>query len=118
MAEPTPTEATYLVPEHLRTQQSIGPFPARLLLPLVYSGVFVGLPLGVSAWQATDGLLPPAIAAALVPPLLVAPIAAWWLDPPAEHGLFAAAAFVKRTVRPPSPPSAEFVAVYRMPTIN
>jgi hypothetical protein len=43
-------EQPYLVLEHLRTQQSIGPFPARLLLPLVYAGVYAGLPL--ARWRA------------------------------------------------------------------
>jgi hypothetical protein len=119
MVDIAEVEQSYLVPSHLRVQQSIGPFPARFLLPLVYSGVFAGLPLGAAAWDATHGLLPPTIAAALVPPLIVSPISAWWLSPPAEHGVFAAAAFVKRAYFSPTPavPHAP-VAVYRMPTIN
>src|SRR5438105_2110331 len=111
-------EQIYLVPEHLRTQQSIGPVPARLLLPLVYAGVYAGLPLAVSAWLATNGLLPPAVGAGLLPPLLVSPFAAWWLDPPAEHGLLAAAAFVKRAWFQPTLQAPQRVAVYQMPTIN
>lgn len=118
MSDEQQPEQAYLVPTHLRTQQSIGPFPARLLLPLVYSGVFAGIPLGVSAWQATNGLLPPAIGAALIPPLLVSPLAAWWLDPPAEHGIAAFGGFVKRTYRQSAPRAPKPVAVYRMPTIN
>ncbi|MDQ6671041.1 MAG: hypothetical protein M3069_09865 [Chloroflexota bacterium] len=117
MDEPQ-VEQSYLVPTHLKAQQSIGPVPARFMLPLIYSGVFAGGPLGVTAWQATGGLLPAAVGAALIPPLLVSPIAAWWLDPPAEHGIMAAAGFVKRTYRPPEPKPAGPVAVYRMQTTN
>jgi hypothetical protein len=117
MDEPQ-VEQSYLVPTHLKAQQSIGPVPARLMLPLIYSGVFAGGPLAVVAWNATGGLLPAAVGAALIPPLLVSPIAAWWLDPPAEHGILAAAGFVKRTYSPPEPKTAGLVAVYRMQTIN
>ena len=57
--------------------------------------------------------------AALIPPLLVSPIAAWWLDPPAEHGMLAAAGFIKRTYAATAPGApAPAIAVYRMPTIN
>jgi hypothetical protein len=118
MTDEVQVEQSYLVPDHLNTQQSIGPFPARCLLPLVYSGVFVGGPMAYSAWQATGGLLPPAVGAALIPPLLLSPIAAWWLDPPAEHGIAALGAFVKRSYIPPTPAETPLVAVYRMPTIN
>lgn len=118
MTDEVSVEQTYLVPSHLRTRQSIGPFPARLLLPLMYATVFVGLPLGVSAWFATDGLLPPAVGAALIPALILSPLMAWWLDPPAEHGLLAALGFLLRTFRKPAPPKPALVAVYRMPTLN
>jgi len=111
-------EPSYLVPTHLRSGQSIGPFPARLLLPLVYPTVFAGIPLGVTAWMGTHGLLPPAVGAALLPALVVSPLAAWWLDPPAEHGALAAAAFVARTYRTPKPRPSTPIAVYRMPTFN
>ena len=119
MAEIVEVEEHYPVPSHLKTQQSIGPFPARFILPISYALIFVGIPLGYTAYRLTGGLWLPAIAAALVPPLLLMPIAAWWLDPPFEHGFGAAAAFVKRTyIQPrwvaPDPP----IAVYRMPTIN
>ena len=54
-----------------------------------------------------------------MPVLLVAPFAAWWLDPPFEHGLFAALAFVKRAyIRPQLVPPEKPVAAYRLPTIN
>jgi len=118
MADEVVVEQTYLVPSHLRTRQSIGPFPARLLLPLMYATVFVGLPLGVSAWFATDGLLPPAVSAALIPALVLSPLMAWWLNPPAEHGVLAALGFLLRTFRKPAPPKPALVAVYRMPTLN
>jgi len=119
MAGPVEVEQHYAVPSHLTTAQSIGPFPARLILPLSYAGVFGGIPLGVSAFHATGGLLAPALAAGMLPPLLVSPIAAWWLDPPFEHGVLAAAAFVKRAyVRPPQPSVVPPIAIYRMPTIN
>ncbi len=118
MAGPVEVEQHYLVPTHLRAQQSIGPFPARFILPLGYAGVFAGVPLAVSAWHATNGLIPPTVAAGLAPPLLVSPVAAWWLDPPFEHGVFAAAAFVKRAYVRPQPRPVGLVAVYRMPTIN
>jgi len=119
MAEESSGEQHYLVPSHLETQQSIGPFPARFLMPTLYAGVFLGIPLGYTAWQATNGLLPPTIGAALLPPLLISPYTAWWLKPPAEHGTFAALRFVKRTYRAQLPTSpATPVAIYRMPTIN
>jgi hypothetical protein len=57
MPEDSVVKQAYLVPSHLKTQQSVGPFPARFLLPLVYSGVFAGLPLAVPTWDATNGLL-------------------------------------------------------------
>src|SRR5918912_239402 len=110
-------EQHYVPPDHLNAQQSWGPFPARLVLPMTYAALFAGVPLGVSAWHST-GLLAPAVAAWSVPPLLISPFAAWWLDPPAEHGLFAAAAFVKRAYVPPTWEPGGPVAVYRMPTLN
>src|SRR5262249_18265426 len=89
------------------------------ILPLTYAAIFAGLPLGVSTYRATDGLLLPAITAALVPVLLISPIAAWWLDPPFEHGFLRALAFVKRVyVRPVPSETAAAIAVYRMPTLN
>src|SRR5579859_1592162 len=118
MPEPVEVEQHYLVPTHLETQQSFGPFPARFILPMTYAGLFAGVPLGVSAWHATNGLLLPTLGAWAIPPLLVSPIAAWWLDPPFERGVVAAAAFVKRAYIPPQPRPVRLVAVYRMPTIN
>src|SRR5919199_449062 len=113
-----PVEEHYLPPGHLEVQQSWGPFPARLVLPLTYAGLFAGIPLGYSAYQATGGLVGPAVAAWAIVPLLVSPFAAWWLDPPAEHGLLAAAGFVKRAYVRPSWLAPAQVAVYRMPTLN
>ncbi|MBV8943216.1 MAG: hypothetical protein JO352_03650 [Chloroflexi bacterium] len=119
MPEPLEVEQPYQVPSHLETQQSFGPFPARFILPLMCTGMFPGVPLGVTAYHATGGLLPPAVAAAMLPALVVSPIAAWWLDPPFEHGLASAAAFVKRAyVRPQPPKRVPSIVVYRMPTLN
>src|ERR1700687_3044305 len=103
MSEPVEVERHYLVPTHLETQQSFGPFPARFILPMTYAGLFAGIPLGVSAWHATNGLFPPTLADWSIPPLLVSPIAAWWLEPPVEHGFVAAAGFVKRAYVRPQP---------------
>jgi hypothetical protein len=80
--------------------------------------VFLGLPLGISVFRSTGGLWLPAIAAALVPVLVLLPIACWWLDPPAEHGLVAFLGFVARCFGHRPLPAAGVVAVYRMPTIN
>jgi hypothetical protein len=65
MPEPIEIEQSYLVPSHLRVQESVGPFPARVVLPL-FLNLLPGIPLGVNAWHATGGLLAPAIAAGLV----------------------------------------------------
>jgi hypothetical protein len=111
-------EEPYPVPSHLKTQQSVGPFPARLILPL-FCALAVGLPLAVSEYRSTGGLLPPATGAALLPMLVLTPFAAWWLDPPFEHGLVKALHFVVRTWLPPDPPvPTGMIAVYRMPTLN
>jgi hypothetical protein len=119
MAEFVEVEEHYPVPSHLRTQQSIGPFPARFILPMSYGGVFIGIPVGISVYQATDGMLLPSILAGMLPAALLSPVAAWWLDPPFEHGFLKAAAFVKRAyVRPQLAPLGKPVAVYRMPTLN
>lgn len=117
MTDESVVEQPYLPPSHLRTQQSFGPFPARFILPLVY-GAAAGTPLAFAAYHATGGLLPPAIGADLIPPLLLSPLMAWWLDPPAEHGIAAAAKFVARTYRTPGLPPETPLAVYRMPTTN
>ncbi len=112
-------EQPYPVPTHLKAGQTIGPFPARAVFSILYPTVLPGIPLGVTAWQVTHGLLPPAVGAALIPAAIASPLAAWWLDPPAEHGIAAAAGFVKRAWIPPSPPSpTQPIAVYRMRTIN
>lgn len=117
MTEDALVELPYLPPSHLRTEQTFGPFPARFILPLVY-GAAAGTPLAFAAYHATGGLLPPAIGADLIPPLLLSPLMATWLDPPAEHGAAAAAKFIARTYRTPGPPTARPIAVYRMPTVN
>ena len=113
-------EAVYLPPEHLRAEQSVGPFPARFLFPMAYASVYLGLPLAAATYAATNGLLLPAIGAALLPPLAVSPFAAWWLDPPAEHGLAAALGFAGRAWVPPEQPAADYsqVAVWRVQTLN
>lgn len=111
-------EEPYLVPDHLEVQQSFGPFPARTILPLAYATVICGTPLAYSAYTATNGLIPPAIAAALIPAALISPFTAWWLSPPAEHGLLALAGFLKRSYVSPTPAAAPLVAVYRVATTN
>jgi hypothetical protein len=113
-------EQPYLVPTHLKVNQTIGPFPARFLLPMIYSGFFLGIPLGVETWDATHGLLPPAVGAALLPPLAISPMAMWWLDPPAEHGILALSRFLGRSVFGARAPDRNEnpIAVYRMPTSN
>lgn len=144
MAAADQVEQHYLVPSHLTTQQSLGPFPTRFILPMSIAGLG-GIPLAVMAWQATNGLIPPALAAWSVPSLLVSPFSAFWLSPPFEHGMIAAAGFVKRSYTRPTwsnapsaghgmstgggfyrgglrqhqPVDAEtLIAVYRMPTVN
>lgn len=117
MTDDANVEQAYLPPSHLRTQQTMGPFPARFIMPLMY-GMAIGAPLAFAAYHATGGLLPPAIGADLIPPLLMAPLMAWWLTPPAEHGIGASAAFMARTYHTPSPPAEMPIAVYRMPTLN
>lgn len=106
-----------MVPSHLGTQQSYGPFPARLILPTLYAGVFAGIPAGVHAYRDT-GLVAAGIAASLVPPLAISPFAAWWLDPPAEHGVIAATRFLVRTVSRPEWTPERPVAAYRIGTQN
>jgi hypothetical protein len=110
-------EAPYLPPDHLRTPQTIGIVPVRTFYTLLYPTVFISPILAYLTWQAT-GLVLPTIAVALLPALLVSPLAAWWLHPGAEHGLIQAVSFAKRTYLPPQPQAPELVAVYRMPTLN
>lgn len=110
-------EQPYLVPSHLRVQQSLGPFPARFILPTLYATMFPGTPLALSVWSAT-GLIPPTVAAALLPAAVLSPLAAWWLDPPAEHGALSLGRFIGRTFHAETPQPNTPIAIYRMPTIN
>src|SRR4051794_8519448 len=116
MPEMVEQEHTYLVPGHLDTQQSYGPFPARLL-PLLYAGFFAGVPLGVTAYH-NSGLVAAGVAAAMLPVAAVSPFSAWWLDPPFEHGLVSGVRFAARSFKAPEWTNDRPVAIYRMGTQN
>jgi hypothetical protein len=83
----------------------------------LYAGIFAGIPVGVTAYH-NSGLIPAGIAAGLLPVAAISPIAAWWLDPPAEHGAIAATRFLGRTFSGPEWTSEQPVAVYRIGTQN
>lgn len=119
MSEQAPelVEQPYLVPSHLRTQQTWGPMPARFILPTLYATMFPGAPLAAATWSNT-GLVLPTAAAALAPAVAMLPLSAWWLDPPAEHGAVNLVKFVSRTYHAATPSPDAPIAVYRMPTVN
>lgn len=85
----------YLVPGHLREGQSIGPIPVRSFFVLLVTGLLLGLPLAMTAADAFGDI---GYLALLAPLVLAAPFALPWLDPPAEHGLKTAIAWLATVV--------------------
>lgn len=96
-----PLEAPYNVPGHLEEDETVGPFPKRTVLVTVAAfATSMTLVANNKALQASG--MPTGdpvvnLAEKIAPFVLLAPFAAWWLQPPAEHGL---ANFARHLPRP------------------
>jgi len=77
-------ETPYRVPEHLTVSESIGPIPMRVFWVGLVAGVLGIVPAALAAEQWDT---PGAVGVYLLCLLVAAPFGAWFLAPPAEHGL-------------------------------
>ena len=98
MAEQDDIEPLYSVPTHLKSHGTIGPFPDRTFYValgafVLAGGVAYGGYLRWGWWGCLLGLIPIFIAL---------PFAAWFMDPPPEHGLgkWLRFRFVRKTLQP------------------
>ena len=85
-------EPPYAVPTHLEASESIGPIPYRLWA--VSLGAWVTSSMLLAGLHPTDELVKAALQWG--PLLALAPFGAWWVHPPPEHGLVAAARHLLR----------------------
>jgi hypothetical protein len=76
-------ESQYAVPSHLKASGSIGWIPDRAFYVGLAALTLAALPayLGYQRWGIAG------VGLGLIPIMLTMPFGAWWLDPPAEHGL-------------------------------
>jgi hypothetical protein len=85
----------YLVPTHLRQQQSVGPVPVRTFYVALAVGLLVGAPVATIGRRELGDV---GLWLGLVPLVLATPFALPWLDPPAEHGALRLLAYLFRKV--------------------
>jgi len=82
----------YLVPTHLRESQTIGPLPVRSFYVVLLSGLMIGAPLAVLMRNVLDDAV--GYWFMLLPVIIFSPFALWFLNPPAEYGLWRLVAFL------------------------